>query len=839
MSETVKIIVDGTEAEVPKGLTVVDAAKMVNVDIPVFCHHPKLEPVGMCRMCLVEIGMPMFDRATREPVMDDDGTQKINWGRGMQTGCTVRVADGMNIRTNTPVVEDARETVIEFLLTSHPLDCPICDKGGECPLQNLTMAHGLGDTAFPFEDKMQNDKHVPLGDLIALDRERCIQCARCVRFQDEVVDDPVLGFHNRGRKLEIITYSDPGFDSYWSGNTTDICPVGALTTNDFRFGARPWELTPVASISPHGPEGENITMSTRQEAKSGGRVVIKRIMPRQNEQVNEIWISDRTRFGHHFADAEGRLTTPMVRQGDELYPATWDEALGLVAQKLKDAGGNAAGLSGDRMSNEDLYAFQDLLRNQVGTNNIDLANSRIAGGDVTAQVGIGVGTNLGEMGNGDAIIVFASDLHEEAPIWWLRVKQAAQRGAKVFTFNVRQTRLDQVSTELVLYKPGDAINTARALLNGVKMADSAGEGGVAAVAKAISEAENVVAFYGFEGLTVDETDAVARILGNMLMVNNNIGKANNGLIAVWPHNNTQGAWDMGVNPAYGPGYAKLADAGKSAAEIYENGADALYIMGADPVGDGLMAGRKNVGFMVVQDLFLNETAKIADVVLPAQSWAERDGTFTNGERRVQRYYPAIAPIGKSRADWQILGQIGERMGGSKAPFAASLVFKKGIAADVQQYASMDYRTLAQVEKQYPDVGGEDLYYGGNSYENKHGLGQQWASAAESGDVESFDMPDVKTANISGIATVRTAALYTAGSLLNHSELLSPRMAQPRIMINEADANGIATGDEVQVRANGQTMTLTAHVNGVAPQGVALLNGVPHMAGVIDAEITKN
>ena len=175
---------------------------------------------------------------------------------------------------------DAREDILEFILSSHPLDCPICDKGGECPLQNLTMAHGEGKSRFYVGDKMHLDKHVPLGDLIYLDRERCIQCGRCTRFQSEIADDAVIAFHNRGRRLEIVTLSDPGFDSIWSGNTTDICPVGALTTSDFRFGARAWELVPVASISPHGPVGENITISTRREAKAGGRPVIKRIMPR-------------------------------------------------------------------------------------------------------------------------------------------------------------------------------------------------------------------------------------------------------------------------------------------------------------------------------------------------------------------------------------------------------------------------------------------------------------------------------------------------------------------------------------------------------------------------------
>ncbi|MCP5101602.1 MAG: 2Fe-2S iron-sulfur cluster binding domain-containing protein, partial [Chloroflexi bacterium] len=296
MSDLITLTIDGVEISVPKGTLVVDAAKKINNDIPVFCYHPKLEPVGMCRVCLVEVGMPMRDRATGDLITEEDGSPKINFGRGLQTGCTVVVGEGMVVRTATPPAIEAREAVLEFLLSSHPLDCPVCDKGGECPLQNLTMAHANGTSRMDFSLKLKMDKHVPLGDLIFLDQERCIQCARCIRFQDEVVDDPVIQFHERGRSTEIVTLSDPGFDSYWSGNTADICPVGALTTADFRFGARPWEMIPVASVSPHSPAGANLVFSTRREAKSGGRSVIKRVMPRQNEAVNEIWISDRDRF---------------------------------------------------------------------------------------------------------------------------------------------------------------------------------------------------------------------------------------------------------------------------------------------------------------------------------------------------------------------------------------------------------------------------------------------------------------------------------------------------------------------------------------------------------------
>jgi len=238
----VKIIIDGVEYEVPAGANLVDMAKFhADNDIPVFCYHPKLDPVGMCRMCVVELGDIERDRETKQIVTEADGSPKVRWMPKLQTACTQTVREGMVVRTTTQKVDEARESVIEFLLTSHPLDCPICDKGGECPLQNLTMAHGSGTSRMDFSDKNKMDKHVPLGELIYLDQERCIQCARCVRFQDELVGDDVLAFHERGRQLRIITKSDPGFDTYFSGNTTDICPVGALTTADFRFGARPWE----------------------------------------------------------------------------------------------------------------------------------------------------------------------------------------------------------------------------------------------------------------------------------------------------------------------------------------------------------------------------------------------------------------------------------------------------------------------------------------------------------------------------------------------------------------------------------------------------------------------
>ncbi len=843
----------------PKGTLVVDAAKRVDIDIPVFCYHPKMEPVGMCRMCLVEIGTPVRDRNTGELVLNEDGSPQINFGRTLQTGCTVPVSEGMVVRTSTEEATDARDDIIEFILTSHPLDCPICDKGGECPLQNLTMRHGAGVSRMDYTNKLKLEKHVPLGQLIVLDRERCIQCARCTRFQDEIVDDPVLAFHNRGRRLEIVTNSEPGFDSIWSGNTTDICPVGALTTTDFRFQARPWELTPVASVCTHCPVGCNTTLSTRREARSGGRSVIKRIMPRQNEMVNEIWICDKGRFVHHYADAPDRLTQPLVRKNGELVESSWDEALSLVAQRLQSHKDSVAGLSGDRLSNEDLFLFQRLFREGLGSPHIDQAQKHLGGADVVAQVGLSKDSNLLGLGQGDAILVVASDMHQEAPVWWLRVKQATERGAKLVVLNARPTRLDRYAAHLLPYAPGGAVEMAHQLLNTARVALDGDEAdALQAAAATLVQCNNLVAFYGGEGVSYEQSELLARVLGNLLLLKNedganHAGRLNNGLVPVWPHNNTQGAWDMGVRPDAGPGYQPLAERGMDAAQIAgavgAGDLSALYVMGSDPIGDGLLSDRGHLEFLVVQELFLTETARQADVVLPARSWAEREGTFTSGERRVQRFYPAIAPLGECLSDWQILARLGEHFGLGKPPFAAGLVFRD-IADVVPQYEGMSYRSLARVVEQWPHVGGEDLYYGGTSYDNKSGVGEQWSSAAEAEDaaVELFEVPSTSTtpveapsASDQGLTALATTVLYRSGTLVDHSDVIASRVVPPSILLHEADATGygVEEGDTVTVEIGGQRLSLPAQVDGAsAVRGLALLRGVSLSQGWADLQIIE-
>ncbi len=852
-SVMVSLTIDDKDISVPKGTLVVEAAKLLDTEIPVFCYHPKLESIGACRLCMVEIGLPVIDRATGEKVLEADGSVKLNFGKGQVTSCTTVVSEGMVVRTQTDGVKKTRADMLEFLLTSHPLDCPVCDKGGECPLQDLTMTYGHDTSRMDFQDKIRLDKRVPLGELIVLDKERCIQCARCIRFQDEVADDPVIEFHMRGRRLEIVTFSDPGFDSIWGGNTTDICPVGALTTSDFRFGARPWELNPVASICSHCPVGCNITMDTRREAASGGRRVIKRISPRQNEAVNEIWICDKGRFVHHFADAPDRLTHPLVRRDGRLEPVSWDEALDFVAGKLQQHKAAVAGIAGGRLSNEDYFEFQRLFREGLGSGNIDLVERRLAGGDVVAQVGIASGSNLLDLKKGDAVLVVTANLHEESPVWWLRVKQAADRGASVVVVNVCETRLDKHATHVIRYAPGQGLKTVSDLLALARVdTGTTGEGDLAAAATALMEAQNLVVFYGAEGLTYPETDTLARMLANLLLLKQgegddakaHAGRVNNGLIPVWSYANEQGAWDLGIHPAYGPAYKALAEPGLSAADIYAGVDDgslkALFVMGADPVGDGLMNGRGKLSFLVVQELFMSETAALADVVLPAQSWAEREGTFTSGERRVQRYYPAIPPMGEARPDWQILAQIGERAGLGKPLIAASLAFKE-LAKAVALYKDMTYQTLSRVEPQWPIISSTEFYYGGTAHINSQGLGQQWAAGAESGVPAPYDLPaEPKPTSVDGFRIVRIPALYMPGTLINHTELLAQRVARPTLYLNPTDAVNFADGEPLAVTVGDETFDVEAAVSDSVPAGLGLLRGVPgaRLAGFEPATVTR-
>lgn len=809
--------IDNRPVTVPEGTLVVDAARKVGVDIPVFCYHPKLLPVGMCRMCLVDIGRPMIDRATGQPVLEADGSPKIQFGPKLDTGCTTPVSEGMVVVTESEKVLDARKDVIEFLLTSHPLDCPVCDKGGECPLQNLTMKHGTAQSRFILNEKHHGGKHVPLGELIYLDRERCIQCGRCTRFQHEIVDDPVIGFFQRGRNLEIVTDSEPGFNSIWSGNSTDICPVGALTTVDFHFGARPWEMNTAASVCNQCPVGCNIVYNVRREAKAGGATVIKRVMPRQNEAVNEIWMCDKGRFTYHYAESTKRLLKPLVRKGGELKEATWDEALALTAEKLRAAGSSLVTLAGGRLSNEDLFNLAQVTGAQGGQAAL---YSYMAGGDLTAQVGLAQGCNFGEMGKGAVILVVASDLHEEAPLWWLRIKQATERGATLIVLNPRETRLDKFAKHVLHYTYGQEAATLGAFLPG---ADVAVSESLKAAVEAFAAAENAVVLFGSEGLGLEGSQAVAQTAARLLVESGHVGRPNNGLVGVWPNGNTQGAWDAGFRPQ-----VDLAGALRKAG--------AAWIAAADPAGDdpALAAALQETGFVVVQELTLTETARLADVVLPALPPTEREGSYTSGERRVQRYYPAVPARAEARADFEIAAAVGSALGVDVEGRAAALVLRR-MADTLEAYRGLTYQKLAESPEQWPPVGREDVYYGGTTYDNHQGVGVQLPLLAGQPVLTPVAAPQLPAGD--GLLVVPVTRLYDRGATVLPSQLLNLRMAPVALWLHPqtAESLGLADGDMVQLTLSGAAAAAGVRLSADVPAGVALL---PRSVGLpISAPVT--
>ncbi len=802
----VTLTIDGKQVTVPAGITIVDAAKRAGIDIPVFCYHPKLEPAGMCRMCLVEIGRPIIDRTTGQPVLDEQDQPKIQFMPKLETACTNLVSEGMVVKTQH-TSEKARQgqgEIVEFLLTSHPLDCPICDKGGECPLQDLTMRYGPAESRFLYDEKQRLAKHVPLGELIWLDRERCIQCGRCIRFQEDIAGEPVIGFDKRGRTTQIITFTEPGFDSIFSGNTTDICPVGALTTADFRFGARPWELTPVTSICSQCAVGCNIVFSTRREARAGGRIVIKRVMPRQNEQVNEIWICDKGRFAHHYLETD-RLTKPLWRRDGDLQPTSWQEALDLTAKRLSEAGSDLVILASGRLSNEDLLNLK-LLADMAGGQ--ALLYTHMGGGEATTLFGVSRGFDLGHLGAGDVIVVAASDLYEEAPIWWLRVKAAAQRGADLIVANPRQTKLDRYARWVVRYAYGDEAQLVEKL-----KADSG-------VSQALAGASRLVIFFGSEGVGQEQSSTLAFSLAQLLQENGHVAKPGSGLIGVWPRPNDQGAWEIG--------FRAMDDL---AEQMRGKG---LYIVGADPVGDdpALAEVVRAARFVVVQEIRFTETARLADVVLPAQTYAEREGTFTSGERRVQRFYAALPPMGETYPDFVITAHLAQGMGYVLEGSSSEGVFNH-LARTVSAFKGLTYAQLAEAAEQWPITGRAHYYFSGTVHPNREGLGVALSNAAERG--EPLALPSVEAGPAQRpqegewLAVPVTRA-YDRGSTVWPSRLLTQRIGQAAVYVSSATAEalGVAAGESVQLSWNGHQVEVVVRIDETIPRGVLL---TPRSCGV--------
>src|ERR671916_616239 len=426
----ITLTIDGREISAPENIMLVDAAKYGDVEIPVFCYEPKLgPPVGACRMCLVEV----------------EGIPKL------QTACSTPVKDGMVVHTQTDRVKQAQNAIVEFLLINHPLDCPVCDKGGECPLQDITYGWGPGHSRF-IEPKRHFKKPLELSPLVAIDRERCILCYRCVRFSQEISEDYQLVFLERADHTYVGTHDGRPYVGPFSGNITELCPVGALTSTSFRFRARPWDVEESGSVCTLCPSQCNIQFTVRDDAK------VMRVMSRDNDQVDDGWLCDRGRYGFQAIHAPERITQPLVRDGGELRPASWERALDEAKKALERSGDRTAALVGGEATNEEGYLVQFLMRNVLGSPHVDSRlgapldpeRARIlARPDLTARVS--------DLDFADAVLVLDTELVDEMPILDLRVRKAARRReTPVVVATSRPSTLDRNAVAALRFAPGAA-----------------------------------------------------------------------------------------------------------------------------------------------------------------------------------------------------------------------------------------------------------------------------------------------------------------------------------------------------------------------------------------------
>ena len=596
---TIKI--DGKEMEVPAGITILQACEMAGIEVPRFCYHERLSIAGNCRMCLVEV---------------KPGPPKP------QASCALPVADKQEIFTNTPLVTKARNGVMEFLLINHPLDCPICDQGGECDLQDQAMAYGFDRSRYHENKRAVPDKE--LGPLVKTSMNRCIHCTRCIRFATEVAGVEQLGATGRGESMEVTTYVEEALQTELAGNLVDLCPVGALTAKPYAFEARSWEMRKTESVDVFDALGANIRIDTR-----GGQVM--RVLPRLNDDVNEEWISDKTR---HAIDGlrHQRLDRPYVRVKGKLVPATWDDAFAAIAAKLKPIDGSkVAAIVGDQCDAESMVALKDLMAG-LGSTNIDC---RQDGAKLEAGVRGGYIFNPGVKGidQADAILLVGTNPRWESPVLNARIRKRYLSG---------RCTIGSVGPAVDLTYPVERLGAGPASLADI----AAGKGSFAEKFKA---AKNPLVIVGMGALAREDGAAVLAMARTLAVVRDDW----NGFAVLHTAASRVGALDLGLVPGAGGKDVAGILAGTASKEI-----EVVYLLAADEI-DMSKLGK---AFVIYQGHHGDAGANRADVILPGAAYTEKPGTYVNTEGRVQQGQRASYPPGDAREDWAILRALSERLG---------------------------------------------------------------------------------------------------------------------------------------------------------------------------------
>ena len=793
--KTIKLTIDGREVDAVDGQMLIDAAKQADVEIPFFCYEPKLgQPVGACRMCLVEI----------------EGIPKL------QTSCSTPVRDGMVVNTTTDRVHEAQNAIVEFLLVNHPLDCPVCDKGGECPLQDITFGWGLGRTRV-VEPKRHFVKPLALSPLIAIDRERCILCYRCVRFSQEISEDWQLIFAERGAHTFVGTHDGHPYVAPFTGNIIELCPVGALTSQPYRFRARPWDIESAGGICTLCPSQCNVSFTVRDEK-------VARVLAREHPEVDDGWLCDKGRFAYQAIHVDERITTPLVRDGGALREVSWEHALASAAAIARHTG-HVAALAGGGASNEEAFLLQRLIREQLNSNDLD-SRLRATGAAIDLDLVRALATpslqaSVPDLEFAHTVLVLGCEPIDDAPIIELRVRKGVRRnGVKLAIAGARPSALDPAAALTVRYPPGEEDAFMAALEAAMADAASSGSGAdhdeqIAALAALLRDGgEDVVIVWG-GWLGAGAQASLARIADRLGLAE----RPGAGLLEIPCSANGRGLREAGFVPNAGPGHGKLEQPGASAAEIASAAAageiTALYLLETDPVRDlpdraAWDAAMARTSVLIAHASVLTEgLATHANVIFPAEFSAEKEGTVVHPDGRLQRLRAAIAHPGEVRAGWSVIAEVARRTGHDLGVLTSAMAFRQLVTA-VPFYEGL---TLEE-------IGGQGVRW----------PGRRQATAMPSGAVPAAGQPAKRPAarRTKGRLRLGTYRPIWAAPEVEISPALHFTIASQRIELSPADAErlGVMDGEQVEVGRDGSRLSATVAVRtGVVPGTAFLADGI--------------
>ena len=616
MTDQIKINVNGSEIISEPDQLIIEACEDSGIHIPRFCWHKRMDPVGMCRMCLVEIETPR--------------------GKALVPSCTTKVSEDLVVDTESDVVKKAQEGVLEFLLINHPLDCPVCDKAGECPLQDQTMAYGPGESRF-VEDKRHFEKPIPISEIILLDRERCILCARCTRFSDEISGDPLIEFIQRGNKTQVNTFPDEPFRSYFSGNTVQICPVGALTSSSYRFKARPWDLKKVSSTSNCSSVGCSVELNVSQNK-------MLRILGEDNEYTNQGWLSDKGRYNFEYLHSEKRIQSPLLVDNPSKELSV-NESMEIIGdQILTDIDTNISFIVGHNSTNEEYFALNSFI-NSLNENkketsiqdlNVYISDDYLHEGYFDDSYSLG---QIKDLDSADTIILWSQDIKDNLPTLYLRIKQAVKNGKKLIIFGHTNTAMKNLSEEYF----GEEVVSKNFEFN-IEISD------IPNLSRLINGKE-VLAIVG-KSSPIQNMEPVSKLI-NHLNENSNLK-----ILNCFAKGNTFGAFQ---NFDLVKGINDFVD------EFDSSRSNLIFTVGSNPVNNSVYSQKiKNhlisADYVVALDLFKNETTELADIILPTTSFTEKEGTFTNLEMRTLMQNKILPAPGSSLNEWEywamLLGKVG-------------------------------------------------------------------------------------------------------------------------------------------------------------------------------------